>query len=140
MKFLILKYNTTATLDIKMQHKRNKTRLRSITLQSMQLICCLAIFIHFTQKKKCWQKENGRRNEKKLKYKRLFRPAHTGKTVILNCGEPHFVVNNFSSKTIQLYTAVKRQVNKVQCSQHSASLTMVPLRTRCFTAPTFSKN
>lgn len=123
-----------------MQQKCNKTRLRSITLQSMQLICCLAIFIHLTKKKNAGKKKTPGGMKKKFKYKRLFRPAHTGKTVILNCGEPHFVVNNFSSKIIQLYTGVKRQVNKVQCSQHSASLTMVPLRTRCFTAPTFSKN
>lgn len=39
MKFLISNIVlTTATTDLKMQHKHNKTRLRSITPESMQLI------------------------------------------------------------------------------------------------------
>lgn len=50
MKFLISNtVLTTATTDLKMQHKHNKTRLGSVTPESMQLICCLAIFIHFTE-------------------------------------------------------------------------------------------
>lgn len=39
-----------------------------------------------------------------------------GETILLNCGGPHFVVKDFSGKPIQLYTAVKRQFNKVQFS------------------------
>lgn len=56
---------TTAALDIKMQHKHNKTRFISITLQSMQLICCLAIFIHFTQKRNAGKKTPGGLKKKK---------------------------------------------------------------------------
>lgn len=53
---------------------------------------------------------------KNWKKGRLHRSVHTGKTVTVNCEEPHFVVKDFSGKPIQRYTANKRQFNKVQCS------------------------